>query len=305
MNTKTLNERLNEIKKNLDSKPSKFESFQTKFGQEFEENFKDLTGFVTNIGILQFFMETISNIIKNITSKAKKEVRGKMREIVEQSEESPEKIDEIEKKIDEAIKDDEKKENSFAEFFNVLKKENIFDRINSYFFLTFYTYIDLYTISLYQHVISKIDVTKVYDVIDGFKPSSNPSDRLKQILKKLELKDKKNLYEKLDLVRNFESDFINFIKLRNSIAHREPLTTYQTIKKNFPKIAKKAKKINEKQSKKTDLKELENHINRENMIQNFEILTALNLIAVNCYILLAMVDYLIIEFFKENQQLEI
>ena len=298
MDKKVLKEKFKVLKKKIMSEDYKYDSFNTEFGVEFESNTKDLINFVTTISAIPFFINVGSQLWNQIMTKSSEKIQEIKKDFEDKFKDEPEKLEAIQ----DTFKEDEK-ENTIDSILSYIEKKNLLERINSYFFLTFYTYIDLYLMSLLQFIITKIEATEVNEFLDGFKPFSNPAERLKTILKKLELDKKvgcKNLYEMLIYASNLENNFWIFIKLRNSIAHKKPLTAYETIKSNFPTIIKQAKTKTMNQLKKANFDGLEDVIKIEEFSLNFEMLTALEKIGKNCYIHLAMVDSLVSDYFIRN-----
>ena len=298
MDRKKLKEKFKALKKEVMSESYEFNSFNTDFGKEFETNTQDLLKFVTTISTIPFLLDAGSQLWNQLRERSSKKIQEFKEDLEDKYKEEPDKLEAIR----DSFKEDDE-EGMIDKILNYVEKTNLLERINSYFFLTFYTYIDLYLMALLQFVISKIDATEVNGFLDGFRPFSNPAERLKIILRNLELDKKtgsKNLDEILKYVSNLENDIWNFIKLRNSIAHKNPLTAYHTIETNFPTIVKNAKVKTKKQLKKTNFDGLEDVINIEDFSLNFEMLAALGKICKNCYIHLVMVDFIISDYFERN-----
>jgi len=117
-----------------------------------------------------------------------------------------------------------------------------------YFILKFYTYLDIYTIALFQFVISKVDTDKVFDLLPHRTNISNPYKMIIFLLKNIPVNEGrnsnknniKNLHDLTELVFKEEdwlhelNYFDEFMRLRNLIAHRKKIASMKDIVKSFP-----------------------------------------------------------------------
>ena len=135
-----------------------------------------------------------------------------------------------------------------------LEKLNLLPRMISYFVLTLFAYLEIYSKSLYQYAISKISVDQIYDFTRVVKVHNNPKTLTQSILDFFKTEEGIGLFAGLKTLKDdkfnvFFDTLEEFIKIRNQLAHRKPLTSILELKNKFPELDERAKIIYDKEVK--------------------------------------------------------
>jgi len=323
---------LKEVDKNLEEENPEFNDFKTKFGKEFEINFEDVMNFINIVTVFPIVTKAYSEVSINFTPE---NYLNFLHEIIEEAEnkslignpDDHQKLVQLKSLISEmqplllesGNKNNENEENntknddtistmSLSQFFSEL---HILERITSYFILTLFTYIDMYSMAIFKHIISNLDTNVVFDFIRGFKVAINPLKRIEGMFKNINFDNEENLrlfHEKLVKKASWESylkESYGFIETRNYIAHRDPLTAIGSLKKNFPKSAKIAKTKTEEMRKTMIIDEIPLETLKP-LIEpllgaDYESIFLLQSIGFSCYRYLISVDLLINQWTEERK----
>ncbi len=197
-----------------------FDGFKSEPGKEFQTSFNELLGFISlgnlALGGIELY-PLIQEIIKNIYKKLPRDMKRKA--INEESfsdleiEESKPLIKNIAYNLVNSFEpNDELKE----------KLSNFIERINSYFFLALYAYMEYYIEKLYESIRCNFDKKDILDLDELINKRGDLNKKINKIKNKLKLV---NRFEFGDLIRgkSWKKNFDNFLCSRHFMAHKTPL----------------------------------------------------------------------------------
>ena len=326
---------LDRIDTDLSKENPEYDAFKTDFGKEFESNYYDCITFTKIVSMFPIMLQYIINAKKTVTpedffnfldtqlkeaekingvNQIQKEKIVRVRKLIEELQTiflDPDYFSDIplltessEEEIN-SDKDEVELTNSF-----LVEELRLMERVYSYFVLTLYTYIDSYSMALFQYVVSELPTSEVFDIIKSTKVELNPKERIKSLMKNLKFEDNGNLRKRLKKVlrekawENHQDEFRQFIKIRNYIAHRDPITAKKTLAKKFPKSAEDALiKANELR-KNMNFEEIKDDfiltMIKPILESDFESFFLLQFIGESCYKYLALIDILVYHFFNSE-----
>lgn len=248
---------------------------KSNFGKKFVEKYEDLEEFIVYGTLLPAVFKSYNSYIEFLFSgKLFNYIRNE-KKLSEEEMQDLEQFEEILEKVNTLIETPEKEENAEKKeqeeegFEDVINKLKPISRMIDYFILTLYAYFDVYSMSLFQETISKIQIEKIYGVMESIRQFRNPKETIQKLLQCLITNKGIKLSNVLEKVLK-EADWGNtynvldtFKELRDKIAHRKPLTSPTILKEEFKiekQIAerkyKKAYKNFQKQKIPEELKEL-------------------------------------------------
>jgi hypothetical protein len=264
---------MDSIDKEIEKDQSTLNFFRTNFGQEFEENYDDLLVFSGVVSILPGLMNTVEFFLRglfqgDIFAKAEKMITEDTTKSLEEKNNEIKLIDEQKKyfqslfsarkhenellpdksldtdavdKTDQnqAITNEEQvqaaTQEDMSKVFDGWQKLKLLQRITAYFTLTLYAYIDVYSVSLFQHVVARIEPEELYDYLLDFNVKKNPEKQINHVLKKIGLSQALGTLLADCSWKIYKKELRALIDIRNIIAHRKPMTDIAEIREKFPK----------------------------------------------------------------------
>lgn len=302
---------IDNMKENSQKLFPNFNEFKTEFGLDFQKNFINLMGFAI-IGILIQGIPEMEEIYIRIFSEIGKEIPIEMviKSFTDESLTSEE-IQIFKEKFFDKLQsielvNDFEDNNSQSSLLDVL---SLSERINSYFIISLYAYIDLYSLSLYQHVLSSLKSTEIYDFNKEFKHNGDPKERINIITNYLRFTNRELMKEFLANT-TWETTIDKLKGIRDYTAHKDPLLKLQKLICEISNIDEKAN------SKIKSLKELIDSrliqfekydelkkflVKTEKMFESIlQILFILFEIGKDCYYYLALIDIQISNFYNKK-----
>jgi len=296
----------------LDGKEISF--FNTDFGKNFENNCKDLFQFTTvaykpylYVILKQYYEPYIFS--ENFYEKAKKqfelELRGEKKKNTLQA------LLLLKSIKNETPKEKEEPQEQDLMSFETLEEIKLIPRLVAYFVLTIYAYIDVFIDASYNYICEKAPRKIFPDLSKEFHRSNKIKEQLNSLIRILnkELPGMiSKAYRKISITDN-KAAFSCIIKLRNEIAHVNPLPKIDELKKNFSKQYKNAKKallefgkkfFDEIPEPKTELERDFLNISKK-VLTEFEILFVIIEIGLSAMTYLALFEKLLIYSFDPNK----
>ncbi|MCK5158934.1 MAG: hypothetical protein KAR08_07245 [Candidatus Heimdallarchaeota archaeon] len=239
--------KLENIKENFE------DHFQTKFGKEFTENCKELEDYVKS-GYVVPIITKLYKIIRNFLGS--EDIISTINTMIEETTTfEPEQKRLAHMGLNDLHIEVKQDDGSFDKFENQISDLRIINRMTEYYILKLYAYLEIYSISLFQHIISNIETDIIFDVLSKIPRTSNPISMIEALLKSFIIEEKRDLKYKQrnktlysELIEQitktaWEYDFYyveEFIKFRNIIAHRKKLASHDEFEKTFPNQVKSA-----------------------------------------------------------------
>lgn len=303
-----IEEQVMELERNLINEPTEYKGFITAPGINFQDNFKELMKIIQASNILPrvlniFYPLAIDYIEKEYNNQEDQiSIQASGKVIITQKNKEP---------IINTFEFNES--NLFAvlrQSINEIPKEiidvisQVIARLNSYYFLALYAYLDLYSLSIYKLIISELDETKIFKLMKNFRVLSNPLAKISQIKRSLNLVVKYEL-NKESKIESWEKDFDKFINQRHSIAHRDPVVEILSLDAEYQEIVKKAK---EKSTTKIDelFQDFKSQKEVYAKIANIfgDILQTLYILmefGASCFKYLALIDIVVDDYIRNNK----
>ena len=291
---------MNELEEELQNDSPKYEFFRTEIGKKFEDQFEDLMNFATLSNFLSqipYLYTIFSDWLNNIQKKTFEKYKGKVERNEDLSEEEQKEVKDIFtgelSKVLKSTKTNQKLKDTVSGFM---------ERINSYFFLAYYAYLDVYVNSLFDFLKSRLEPDMYVLLQEKFDSKKYKNDQINVIKNSIILISPEDFGSILK-GRTWKESFDALIDRRHFMAHEDPLARYQMLKERFKKVVKKAeKRVKEfpKQfvSKKEDIKLFSKFFDKIKI--NLTILFSLIEIGNDCYSYLALIDTLIVETFQDE-----
>jgi len=243
----------------------------TVFGQEFEDKYNDLTQSIISLIVIPEIMKNTKLFKEGFTKDTLFENLQALINQADLSEEEDEQavslVEEIEGlwdtgmvKLEELMsltsKREEVIENSSVEETDQLDDDkdwienldvlNITDRMNGYFVLSLYAYLEMYVMSLIQAVLSKLEPGDIYSGLREFRYTNNPMDGIKGVIKLLgdqAKQDFTHLIKQDSYYQNYKDAFEKLHEIRNKVAHKQPIASYNELMNTFPYLQKSLKEM--------------------------------------------------------------
>jgi len=266
--------------------------FLTEEGLEFEENFHILfveifqssfSGLMDKFNNMQEKIMSIEyiegeeeKILKNekLTpdQKAKaveilSEIKTRLNQVNKIGEEVPRLYAELHFILDiEGIEKKDKEIEEKEEVANLQEKNdlklNIISRLIGCFVFSLYAYMDIYCMSLFQSIICCCPPEMLFDVYGQLQNATNPIRSVESLLKTISILSGEEEKEILKIVnqrvnsiaewKERYNSFSTFIKIRNTVAHKQPFLDVDVLKEIFPKITKRIEEEMDENSLKLD-----------------------------------------------------
>lgn len=180
---------------------------------------------------------------------------------------------------------------------------DIVTRINSYYILSLFAYMDHYIDSIHKEILSKYRDETCIEFFDSFRRTKpNPQDVLDKIRNKLDLGEIDKITE-LPVGKPWSDSFTNMWKLRHEFAHKNPKASREIFNEKFKRISGAAtKKLNTIFSNPENQNSTNEFISEitEIVRPNFEAIFILEQIGKEVSGYLAVYDHLVTEFFSKN-----
>ncbi len=300
MDQKKIEQLAEEIKIELAKDSPDYRFFKTKPGMKFQDDFKDLIKFASYNNVIPKIMGSISSfndLIKKILEKNVKDTHKLKIQFFENDSLVKDKIYDKDGIINLF-------QNLFDESSLFKERESEITRMNAYYFLAFFSYIDHYSTELYRTIISRYCAKHSFKLFDKSRPKSRPKDLIARIKKELEL-DTYSILTKVPSVNSWHTNYIALFKIRHIFAHNKPIARREILERVFSETTNDAKDIietifNKSRAEKNQDKDFLDTI-EINLKPSFETLYTLTKISKDCYGYLALIDNLIEDYFTTNR----
>ena len=251
-------ERINQRVALTDQNEKSINILQTDFGEEFEDKFLDLKGSsllfaffpvvyqsqlkFTQGNFFEELLDTLDVTIKgaNISNQKREKALNLYKEIKELWHEGESKFNEL----NELLSDPNTKESTIPEEpgnNKQIESLNITERVNAYFVLSLYTYVEIYLMALIQYIATTLDPREFMLIINKIQNIGTISDLLNISIEMLGdqavSKFTSIINGKIEF-QNFRNSIVALVRLKDNIAHKEPLATNQEILELFPYLEK-------------------------------------------------------------------
>ncbi|NHJ48075.1 MAG: hypothetical protein FK733_09835 [Asgard group archaeon] len=296
MEINMLVELMNNLEQNLNDSPPIYNSFKTKVGKKFENNFKELMEF-TNLGNALSNIPYLYTISSDFFDKFK--IIEYLPFVIKLFSDEP--LSDIEQ--------NELKEKIIHDITIIIESievkpetnENVskyMERINSYFFLAYFAYLDVYIKSIIEYLESILNPELFELLNEKIKSKRERNDLINIIKKTLSLITP----EEFGLVlkkRSWKRSFDTLLDRRHFMAHNDPKARFGMLEAKFKEVTDKAKKQTNKLQK-----ELASQFNKKNLVKKildglkFNLLVYFTLLEIgkDCYSYLALIDVLIEDY---------
>ncbi|MHA1221673.1 MAG: hypothetical protein ACTSP3_00165 [Candidatus Heimdallarchaeaceae archaeon] len=249
-----MKDKIKKLVKNLANVSDDFENnSKTEFGKEFSKSCKELEDYVRS----SYIIPIITKLYKIIRELLKSEdVISTVDSIIDDTTQFEPDQKKLAKLGWEGLHTEVKQDDSsFIDLENQISDFQIISRMTEYYILKLYAYFDIYSMSLFQYIISTIETDVIFDVLSKVTKTSNPLRVVEALLKSFNVEETdffdpkhQNVTLYTELIEsisktNWEYDLFyveNFIKFRNIIAHRKKLASLKELEKRFPKQVKSA-----------------------------------------------------------------
>jgi len=298
MNQNELEILVNEFKMKLNKSPPDFNLFLTEPGKKFQTEIVDLMGFISIGNIIPALPGILSTILESVKNRINTNLDFDVLIIPKKNNSI---LHEQNLKIDDILDDFNRSVSISKEV--TLMISRFIARLNSYYFLALFAYIDHYVNSLYKLILSNYSKEDCIDLFDSFRPKGKPKEILLKIKEKMDLGEITKINQLPDGEPWWES-FSSLLNIRHKFAHKEPIARKELLYKNFKRISDNViKDIKSLFVNNLSNQNIENELISEiqNILKpNFESLIILVQIGKECIGYLAIYDNLISEYFRKN-----
>lgn len=241
---KSINE-LKDISENIE------QHFFTEFGKDFAENCSELEDYVRS-GFMIPILSRIYRIIRGVIES--EDVISLIRSLVnETSRFEPEQKQLALMGWEELHNEVKQDDGSFDKLEKQVSELQIINRMTEYYILKLYTYLDIYSMSLFQYIIANVETDLIFDILGKISRASTPLKMINSLLNSFLIKEEtesKNKQKNFTILSElteqisktaFEDDLYyleEFMNFRNIIAHRKKLASHDELEKAFPNLAK-------------------------------------------------------------------
>jgi len=283
----------------MNEKPE-FNTCKTKPGIKFQKELNDLLTLVRTGNFVPMMFDLSNWVIEGIIQMLSKEDVLDQNEVLElKSTQEISKIPEVKITIKDILKS--LKLPDYVQ--KIIDNLPLFlEPLNSYYILALFAYIDYYSTSIYEVIISENCNDNVKELLLYLRPRRNPNTQINILVDNLDLITKTEL-NKLLVGKTWKKTFEKLINLRNILAHEEPKVKKQALFDNFQKLHKIVKKklvliFKQQNQKKLDAGKDINLELQELMRPYLEILLLQVEIGKECYGYLSLIDLLIYNFLE-------
>lgn len=305
MNENDLKRLVKDFTKKMNESPPNYNLFKTVHGKNFQTEMEDLMDTIDLINILPSLPDVATFMIEGLENidgmdKDDKNIIG-LDEEIELIVKKQDKIISIKKTTLKELLDSIKNPiTSNGEDSEFLSKS--IHRVNSYYFLALFAYLDQYVNSILQDILTKYRAKHCIEFFDEFRRNREPKFILEKIRNKLE----KGNIEKITILpegKPWHVSFNTMLNLRHKFAHKQPKARRELLDEKFERISNDfsidSKKIFDKylQSQFLSDKLILRYYNA--IKPHFETLLILKQIGKECIGYLALYDHIIADFFKK------
>jgi len=179
------------------------------------------------------------------------------------------------------------------------------NRLNSYYFLALFAYMDHYVSSLYLEFLGKYCTNHSIEMIDSWRTKGKPKLIIEKFRTHLDLGEIKKRIITIPDRKPWHDSFMNMLKLRHEFAHKVPSARREILEEKLKRISSDAtKEVRKLFRNEFTVQNMNNEQVSEiqNILKpNFEILVILNQVGKECLGYLALYDHLLDEYFTKNK----
>lgn len=243
MNLKEIGTR---VEKELEKEYQELEIFASEHGKELQISMIELGKFIVATNSSVYLGRVGFSLLDKLVDQ--KTMKEKIGEIVEQFLEKKNLASEQKDFFSELIMEfmNDNKDKSINDF---MKGNPFYDpefksleRYYAHFFVSLYTYIDLYTMKLYRRINQELTDKDYFELHKRFNAQENPKKRLNTIVRYFKLYKKEVLDKDVLVGKTWETTFDKILEIRDTISHRNPLLSEENLSNSFPELLTKAKK---------------------------------------------------------------
>lgn len=289
----------------------KFSIFETEFGKNFENNCKDLFSFI----IVAYSMQLLTSLRKVYEEYIfSEDFFRKAEEQIDFELGGKKKKDALKAlsllRIINQMGTSETKNTNENDLFSqeALQELNIVSRLIAYFVLTLYAYVDVFIEESYCYICEKASREKLTSIIEEFQKSKRIIEKLKSLISSMDKNLPEYISESYKQLSNCDdkATLAYTLKLRNDIAHANPIPEIDILKKDFTQqwcnAQKTSKKI--KEDFFANLPEPKTELERDmlegadKLLKKFDSLFLIIEIGFSCMKYLALFEKLLTFFYK-------
>jgi hypothetical protein len=176
------------------------------------------------------------------------------------------------------------------------------EALNTYFILALFAYCDYYATTIYELIVKNNSNKNIESLLFYLHPRGNPKVQIKTIIEKLDIITEEEFFKCLN-PNTWDSTFKMLIKLRNTLAHENPVVKKENLHNYFSALYMVNKELLEKiyQQNKEENENLsfeESKQLQELIKPALETVTLLTEIGKECYGYISIIDILIDDFLK-------
>ena len=299
LNEIELEELVKKFTTKLNKSPPDFDLFLTEQGIKFQADIFDLMGFISVGNLIPALPSIMSTTLDGIKNRLDVDLDYDVLIIPKK----PDSIIPKQKLKMEDVFDDFTKSMELSKEVTSLISNSI-NRLNSYYFLALFAYMDHYVDSIHKEILAKYRAKQCIELFDSFRTKGRPRFILESIRTKLDLGEVGKI-TMLPEGKSWHDSYIKMLELRHEFAHRKPIARREMLDNNLKRISKDAAKevktifrnnLIDPNSANELLSEIQNILR-----PNFETLLILVQIGKECSGYLALYDHLIDEFFTKNK----